>query len=338
VLAQNSSLQKTTLNLSYQELLEKVVGDSCRDLNLDESYVDKVLSCKFPTERITPLSIVSMYRETDRIVEVCDEARRRAVVMEWSGGKTNFVSELRKDLSARADLCRENLEQGLRSVSDPRAILGMFHYSPEIRATLTHMNLVLDIAPERIGGDFSRHDASEMNKFREGGWMYQASDLHSIKSVFSFLRMRSGVSFVDLGSGYGHPVFYGANLRPDIMFNGVEIMSSRVESCRAVAKRLQLSNAHFEVADAAKCDISSADVIFLFNPFPPSARSEVNRKLLDLAEAKPVVIIDHEGLVTRQDFSFRRMDRGQAYPFHIYGSREHYEGSLAIAGLPTVKA
>jgi hypothetical protein len=333
VLTQRDSTPKTTTSLSYPEFLEKLVGDACRDLDLHPSYIEKVLSCKFPTEPITPLSILDVYRETDRIVGVCDEARRRSVVIEWCGGTKNFVPELRKDLSARADLCRENLEQGLRSVSDPRAILSMFHYSPELRATIHQMNLVLDISPEPVGGDFSRHDASEKHNFREGGWMYQASDLLSIKSVFSSLRMRAGVSFVDLGSGYGHPILYGANLRSDIMFKGIEIMSSRVESCRAVSKRLQLSNAHFEVADAAKYDISSADVIFLFNPFPPSARSEVTRRLLDLAEAKPVVIIDHEGLVTRQAHSFRRMDRNQAFPFHIYGSREHFEGSLALAGL-----
>jgi len=333
VLTQNTSSTQTTSRPEYQGLLERVVNDACRELELHPSYAQRALSCDFPKERITPFSVVNVYQETDRIIELCDEARRRLAVVEWSGATKHFGEELRKELTTRVDLCRENLERGLRDVVDPRAILTMFHLNSEIRATILHMNLLLGIVPEPCGGDISRHMPEELNRFREGGWMYQASDLHLIKSVFSTLKIRSGASFFDLGSGYGHPVIYGANLRADVSFTGVEIMSSRVKECNEVARRLHLSNARFEAADAACIDLFKADVVFLFNPFPSSVRHEVMSRLIDVAEVKPIVVVDYDGLVTREAFAFRRMDKKQIIPFHIYGSRKHFEGSLAIAGL-----
>ena len=337
MLIYQNTIRSPVSGASHEELLTTLLHKACRSLALEAGYAQKILACDFSREKATAHSIVEMYQEVDRIVEVCDEARRRLVCMEWSGNSKEVSSRLKEDLAARTELCRESLLVALSGPSDPRAILSMFHYRHEIRATIQHMNLVLGLDPEPVGGDVDRHDAGLNKDFDAGGWMYQATDLHSIRDLFSLLRFKSNISFYDLGSGYGHPIFYGANIREDLNFTGIELMPARVDACNQVAEKLGFKNVKFQVGDVVKRDLSDADVVFLFNPFSPSVSREVGQKLRFLAQSKPIVVLDYDGLVTEDLNEFRRMDRGQAAPFHVYGARKYFDDSILLAGIPTKK-
>ncbi len=333
MLSHHNTIRSPAQATSLNELLEPLLYQSCRDLALDPSYALKILHCDFHSEKVTAHSVVELYQSTDRVLEVCDEVRRRLVFKEWAGYSKEFGSALKDDIAARVELCTESLLSALREPSDPRAILRMFHYRHEIRATINHMNLVLGLDPEPVGGDQSKHDATQLKEFDAGGWMYQATDLHSIRDLFLLLRLKSNSSFYDLGSGYGHPIFYGANLRDDVRFTGIELMPARVAASNQVVEKLQMKNAAFHVGDVLKADISGADVVFLFNPFSPSVRREVAQKLSALARSKPIVVLDYDGLVIQGLHEFRRMDKGQAAPFHVYGARKYFDDSVSLAGI-----
>ncbi len=337
VLTHQNTIRSTASGASYNELFTTLLHNACRALALDTAYAQKILHCDFPRAKITAHSVVELYQETDRVVEVCDEARRRLVFMEWSGNSKEFAARLKEDISVRAEMCRESLLISLSEPSDPRAILRMFHYRHEIRATIQHMNIILGLDPEPVGGDVEKHATALNKEFDAGGWMYQATDLHSMRDLFSLLRLKSNISFYDLGSGYGHPIFYGANLREDLNFTGIELMPARVDACNQVAGKLRLSNVSFQLGDVTKRDISEADVVFLFNPFPPSVKREVAQKLCSLARTKPIVVLDYDGLVTDGSNEFRRMDKGQAVPFHVYGSRKYFDDSISLAGISAKK-
>jgi hypothetical protein len=162
--------------------------------------------------------------------------------------------------------------------------------------------------------------------------MYQPSEISEIQPIFSSVSFQPGIRFYDLGSGYGHPLFYGAALRPDMFFTGIEIMRGRVVECRNVVTRLGLQNIAFEVGDVSKGGFSDADVIFLFNPFPPDTHREAAARIAELAVHKPLAVLDYEGLVTQSLPDLRPIRCARISPFRLIVSRSFPKESCALVG------
>ncbi len=219
-------------------------------------------------------------------------------------------------------------------IRDPLAILRALHKVPEVRVAPEFVSAVLGVRDERIGGDVCRYSREELTtQYVRGGFMYQPSEIVDIWPIFEHLSFVPGSVFYDLGSGYGHAVFYGAALRPDVTFKGIELMSMRVEECQSVAARLGTRNVTFAVGDLAKGGFTDADIIFLFNPFSPDTEGEVQRHMAQLAEEKPLVVLDYRGLVTEDVSTLRQVSLMAVAPYRLMVSRRFDRGSRALVGI-----
>lgn len=61
----------------------------------------------------------------------------------------------------------------------------------------------------------------------------------------------------------------------------------------------------------------------------------MRREIAQLAEVKPIVILDYRGLVTQSIPSVRAVPFMKVAPYSLAVSRRFYEESCALAGLPT---
>lgn len=239
-----------------------------------------------------------------------------------------------KELSALEDLAQEGLLQTLLGSADPVTVIRVLHEKQDLRVLSRHLTALLGIDEERTGGELERHSPEEQKLFdARGGYMYQASDVYSIRSVFSNIRFRSGVSFYDLGSGYGHVVFYGAIVRPDVSFKGIELMPCRIVECQRIQTKLGIMNASFEAADVVAADMSQADVLFLFNPFPPDVRQEVSRKINALATQRPLFVVDYGGMVTQDAHELVPAKCKKLDSYRVAVSKRFQKESLEIGGI-----
>lgn len=221
----------------------------------------------------------------------------------------------------------------ISEVRDPVGILRSLEVRPRFRIATEFISTILGISDERIGGDVERYSRTELvTTYARGGFMYQSSEISEIQPIFSALLFQPGIRFYDLGSGYGHPLFYGAALRSDMFFAGIEIMRARVAECRKVVTRLRLPNIAFEAGDVSKGGFSDADVIFLFNPFPPDTHREVGARIAELADQKPLAVLDYEGLVTQSLPELRPIRCAPISPFRLVVSRSFTKESCALVG------
>lgn len=227
------------------------------------------------------------------------------------------------------------LPSRISEVREPIHILRALHGEPDARVAPEFVSAILGIHDERVGGDVDRFSGPQLKtEYANGGFMYQPSEIVDIWPIFEHLTFAPGARFYDLGSGYGHSLFYGAALRPDLFFTGIEIMSARVEECRSVASRLGLRNITFAAGDVSKGGFTDADIIFLFNPFPPDTEGEVRSKIAELAGVKPIVVLDYQGLVTQGISTLRPIPFVTVAPYRLTVSRGFYEQSCALAGIP----
>jgi SAM-dependent methyltransferase len=79
-------------------------------------------------------------------------------------------------------------------------------------------------------------------------------------------RLRQGIDVLDLGCGSGHAVNLMAEAFPNSRISGCDFSSEGVERARAEARALGLTNARFEVCDAAHLgDAESYDLVTAFD-------------------------------------------------------------------------
>jgi hypothetical protein len=227
-----------------------------------------------------------------------------------------------------------SLPKRVSDVRDPLSILRALHNMPEIGVAPEFISAVLGIQDERIGGDTGRHSPEHLvTEYARGGFTYQPSEIIDIWRIFEYLPFAAGSVFYDLGSGYGHALFYGAAVRPDLFFRGIELMSVRVEECQSVASRLGIGNVAFQAGDSTSGGFDEADIIFLFNPFPPDTEGEVRNRIEELADVKPLVILDYEGLVSQAMPALRTVPLMKISPYRLSLSRRFFDESRAIAGI-----
>lgn len=237
-------------------------------------------------------------------------------------------------LSKVEECAMERIAKYIEEFPDPKTVIRALHERRDIAALSRHLTALLGLDEEKVGGELERHSREQQKIFdARGGYMYQASDVHAIRNVFSTLAFRPGASFYDLGSGYGHVVFYGGIVRPDLVFKGIELMSYRTSECQRVQARLGITNMTFEAGDIVSADISQADVLFLFNPFPPDVRLEVSRKINDRATQGPLLVIDYGGMVTQDASELIPAATHLLDDYRVAISKRFHIESLAIGAL-----
>jgi hypothetical protein len=315
------------------------------------------------TERFESGLINALLRESASRLNLSDEIAEHGFDRHYGAVSPNNANTVAERFSARLYVAREALalvneritegesEDSLRAIQeyltsiisgssgtisevhDPVGILKALERGGAFRIAPEFISAILGIADERVGGDVERYSRNELvTTYARGGFMYQPSEISEIQQIFSAPSFQTGIRFYDLGSGYGHALFYGAALRPDIFFTGIEIMRARVVECRKVVTRLRLPNLAFEAGDVSQGGFSEADVLFLFNPFSPDTHREVGVRIAELAAHKPLAVFDYEGLVTKSLPELRAIAWDPISPFRLAVSQNFPKESCALVG------
>lgn len=119
---------------------------------------------------------------------------------------------------------------------------------------------------------------------------FSQTSYNLIRDVFINLKVPEGAVFYDLGSGFGRVLTYGAILRPDVKFIGIEYVAERAQEANRVAQEFGISNAFTKTGDVLKADFSDGAFFFLFNPFP-SIMDQVLGRLKAIGKKKRICII-----------------------------------------------
>ncbi len=309
--------------------------DTCARLHLDPGLVDRIVGDVPIAPHDSSACPAEIFEELGTRMSVCHLANTRLFQIARGDSHADWSFDTRQTVGKRLALLYQDYEIKLADLlrdvtaNDSTLLLQKFHSTPAIMLNFQHFNQLLDIVDEKTDGEIAKHQEAEHRYFFEGGGgRYEATDPATLRAVFSKLNCKPGASFYDLGSGYGHPILYGASILPGVSFTGIELMSARVDSARVAAQRLGLVNANFRTADVTTCDFSAADVVFLFNPFVEVVAEYVSEKLAALASSKPILIIDYFGAVTSKcQGSFCQI--GEAG--HMYGlyTSPKYSGEIS---------
>jgi SAM-dependent methyltransferase len=97
------------------------------------------------------------------------------------------------------------------------------------------------------------------------------------------VRLTAGIDVLDLGCGQGHAINLMATAFPKSRFTGWDFSAEGIEAAQAEANELRLSNANFEVKDAATIDGSRQfDLITVFDAIHDQAQpAQVLKNIYD---------------------------------------------------------
>ena len=308
---------------------------ACKRRKLPETLAATSVCQDWTWEPIRPTELGSAFESFNSIVSVLTEAQQVLAYERSQGGNQATYSLAKRELDLLHHKLTQNFLEHLSQVRDPLGVLISLLHHPEIRATSACVSAILGVRDEKEGGDERRHSEVDRKSFyARGGYMYQASDLYELRCIFSALALKEGITFYDLGSGYGHVLFCGAASRRDITFKGIELMSSRVAECNDAKNRLGLMNLSFTASDVTTGGFSDADVIFLFNPFPPDTQGEVTELIHQLALMKPLAILDYGGFVTQRLTSVVPIVGPDIAPYRLVASRKFLKEACELVGMP----
>lgn len=318
-----------------QALLGGVVGEACQRLKLPAERVQLLTTRGWHWEPITCASALGALTQFNELSNLVTEARSiMSHCISKEGQKSDLLAMDAWLIAARNNL-QGNFQKELSAATNPLEVLREFFRIAHRGVQPWMVSAVLGIQEESVGGNSLRHPSSERETFWEcGGHLYQPSEPRDLWTVFSLLSFKRGISFFDLGSGYGHALFQGAITWPDVMFRGIELMSVRVKECEAARKRLGLSNLSFVAGDIIARHFSEADVIFLFNPFPPAIGEVVAERINNIARRKPLAVIDYKGLVTQGVDCVTPIVVRDLAPYRVVCSKRFLSESCGLLGMP----
>jgi SAM-dependent methyltransferase len=99
-------------------------------------------------------------------------------------------------------------------------------------------------------------------------------------------RLRAGIDVIDIGCGHGHAANLIADSFPASRVTGIDISADGVRAAGAEAKRLQLTNARFELRDALELEPRAYDLVTAFDvihdlPRPAETLQAIHAALRD---------------------------------------------------------
>jgi SAM-dependent methyltransferase len=103
-------------------------------------------------------------------------------------------------------------------------------------------------------------------------------DWHQLATLWRLLDDLHVVRALDLGSGYGRLVFFGA-IVCGVDVTGIELVAERVSEANRVCRMLHLQNARFEQGDIGSRRWPPVDCICIMNSVTPAERPHLLRRL-----------------------------------------------------------
>ncbi len=133
-----------------------------------------------------------------------------------------------------------------------------------------------------------------LDKYGDEHRIYQGDNpYHYIRRLFEKLAPFQPRSILDLGSGCGRVLLYGALLWEDVDFYGMEMVPNRVKATNKSAKRLGLENVDAFHGDATKKKkkLPTVDCICIMNTFFPYVLPDALRRLKKYARKNPFLLV-----------------------------------------------
>lgn len=114
--------------------------------------------------------------------------------------------------------------------------------------------------------------------------IFPETGYQTIRILFENRRPPRGFRIFELGSGYGRMGFYLGIFRPDIQYQGLELVEERVKLSKAVAERIGLPPLDFKYGDLAYFPISRADAFYAYYPTNPTTSLRILRRLSEISK------------------------------------------------------
>ena len=166
--------------------------------------------------------------------------------------------------------------------------LHVIHQNPDLPAD-EEMDNLIGIESEEYENKLSLIDM--IMEYGPEHRTYQADTTYSyIQRIFQILAPYRLTSFLDLGSGNGRILFYGALLFPNINFYGVELIPERVSFCKQLCQKIGLP-INFVHANVFEEELPPTDCICLINSFFPSLMPKLVKQLKKHAKHNPFMLI-----------------------------------------------
>lgn len=122
--------------------------------------------------------------------------------------------------------------------------------------------------------------------------IYQADNAYYyIRRLFQKLAPFRPRSILDLGSGNGRVLFYGAMLWPEIRFHGIEIIPERTLATQKLCDQLGLDTIECITGDATQAELPAVDCICLMNSFFPDVLERALPHLKAHAQKHPFLLV-----------------------------------------------
>ena len=315
-------------------MLLNVTEEACKRLHLSIQRAEVVLSRGWRWDAVSARHVSTVLSDFYLLQDLLIEAQRVVALRISRGEERTSLHAINAVLVCEEKELVRDITAYLSMVERPVEVLRQLFQRGNRRFGPEMISALLGIQDESIGGDILRHPSSERGaRFGQGGFMYQPSEPHELWQVFNLLKIKPDSLFVDVGSGYGHVLFFGAIARPDVRFRGIELMSARVEECEAVRARHGMSNISFVAGDVTQGGFSDADIIFLFNPFPPDTKGLVVEEIGRIAQKKPLVVVDYQGLVTQSVSNIVPVTVRDLAPYRLVCSQKYLQESCDLIGI-----
>ena len=114
------------------------------------------------------------------------------------------------------------------------------------------------------------------DKYDSGAGLWAHDRL--IEGAVEFLCDQNAINnkVLDIGSGIGKFCILAAKLRPDFIFEGIELDVDRVEVSNLIAKEMGVQNVRFIHGDFRYLDVKEYGGFFIYSPFRMGAAHELN--------------------------------------------------------------
>ncbi len=181
---------------------------------------------------------------------------------------------------------------GERLKKTPRIIkevINYLHNSPD-EISDDSVNWLMNLQVEKAESTIRARE--QLKKvYGDEHFIYEGTPYGRIRELTKILDLQPNDVFYDLGSGYGHLVFYLGLVTRAGKIKGIELLFERVSESNLVKDRLALNNCEFICGNVVDLDFSDGTVFFVFESFSEDTWKKTVSKLKKIALRKKIKIV-----------------------------------------------
>jgi len=135
----------------------------------------------------------------------------------------------------------------------------------------------------------SSYEPALENRFADESVVYLPTPYPLCRTFFHAVALGKQDLVIDLGSGVGRFLLYGA-LISDARFRGIELIAQRSATAARCVSALQLNQIDVVEGNVLEQDLSDATVFYFYRPFSAQTEATVVGRIHQLATQKPLTV------------------------------------------------